>query len=143
MTSLAHCPARDPRSPRDCWAEIGSDRSRFEDPTALQCLARTAPLSYQSGKIHKVYLRRHCNKLLRHAVHLWANLSRKSCPWAAVYYEQLPTRGKSHAWRPTLPRSTLAKNPLENVATGTRYDAELHARNQLKHSSWVLKIQHA
>jgi hypothetical protein len=43
------------------------------------------------------YLRRHCNKLLRHAVHMWANLSRKSCPWAAVYYEQLRTRGKSHA----------------------------------------------
>jgi hypothetical protein len=27
--------------------------------------------------------------------------------------------------------------------TGTRYDAELHARNQLKHGSWVLKIQNA
>ena len=27
--------------------------------------------------------------------------------------------------------------------TGTRYDAELHARNQLEHGSWVLKIQHA
>ncbi len=27
--------------------------------------------------------------------------------------------------------------------TGTRYDAELHPRNQLKHGSWVLKIQHA
>jgi hypothetical protein len=25
--------------------------------------------------------------------------------------------------------------------TGTRYDAELHARNQPKHGSWVLKIQ--
>jgi hypothetical protein len=25
--------------------------------------------------------------------------------------------------------------------TGTRYEAELHARNQLKHGSWVLKIQ--
>ena len=56
--------------------EIGSDRSRFEDPSALQCLAGTAPVSYQSGQIHKVYLRRHCNKLLRHAVHFWANLSR-------------------------------------------------------------------
>ena len=42
--------------------EIGSDRSRFEDPSALQCLAGTAPVSYQSGQIHKVYLRRHCNK---------------------------------------------------------------------------------
>ena len=39
MISSAHCPAWDPRSPRDCWAEIGSDRSRFEDPSALQYLA--------------------------------------------------------------------------------------------------------
>lgn len=77
--------------------EIESDRSRFEDPTGLQCLAGTAPVSYQSGQIHKVHLRRQCNKPLRHAVHLWANLSRQSCPWAAIYYDALRGRGKSHA----------------------------------------------
>ena len=27
--------------------------------------------------------------------------------------------------------------------TGTSYDADLHARNQLKHGSWVLKLQPA
>jgi hypothetical protein len=27
-----------------------------------------------------------------------ANPSRRSCPWAAVYYQQLHTRGKSHAF---------------------------------------------
>jgi hypothetical protein len=27
--------------------------------------------------------------------------------------------------------------------TGTRYDAELHARNRLKHGSWVPKTQNA
>ena len=90
-------PGAGPKIAPRLLGEIGSDRSRFEDPTALQCLAGTAPVSYQSGKIHKVYLRRHCNKLLRHAVHLWANLSRQSSPWAAVYYEQLRTRGKNHA----------------------------------------------
>jgi hypothetical protein len=73
--------------------EIGSDRSRFEDPSALQCLAGTAPVSYQSVQMHKVYLRRHCNKPLRHA---GANPSRQSCPLAAVSYEQLRTRGKNH-----------------------------------------------
>jgi transposase len=49
--------------------EIGSDRSMFSSSQALQCVAGTAPVSYQSGKIHKVYLRRHCNKFLRHTVH--------------------------------------------------------------------------
>jgi transposase len=68
-------PGAGPKIAPRLLGEIGSDRSRFEDPTALQCLAGTAPVSYQSGKIHKVYLRRHCNKLLRQAVHLWANLS--------------------------------------------------------------------
>jgi transposase len=121
--------------------EIGSDRSRFEDPSALQCLAGTAPVSYQSGQIHKVYLRRHCNKLLRHAVHMWANLSRKSCPWAAVYYEQLRTRGKSHACALRCLGQRWLKILWKMWQTGTRYDAELHARNQLKHGSWVLKIQ--
>jgi Transposase IS116/IS110/IS902 family len=81
MISSAPFPVRPKIAPR-LLGEIGSDRSRFEDPTALQCLAGTAPVSYQSGQIHKVYLRRHCNKLLRQAVHLWANLSWQSCPWA-------------------------------------------------------------
>jgi transposase len=90
-------PGAGPKIAPRLLGEIGSDRSRFEDPTALQCLGGTAPVSYQSGKIHKVYLRRHCNKLLRQAVHLWANPSRQSCPWAALYYEQLRTRGKNHA----------------------------------------------
>jgi transposase len=105
-------PGAGPKIAPRLLGEIGSDRSRFEDPSALQCLAGTAPVSYQSGQIHKVYLWRHCNKLLRYAVHLWANLSRQSCPWAAVYYEQLRTRGKATPAL-TLPRSTLAKNPLK------------------------------
>ena len=143
MISSAHCPARDPRSPRDCWARSARTARALKIPCALQCLAGTAPVSYQSGQIHKVYLRRHCNKLLRHAVHLWANLSRQSCPWAAVYYEQLRTRGKNHACALRSLGQRWLKILWKMWQTGTRYDAELHARNQLKHGSWVLKIQHA
>ena len=54
------------------------DRRRPRDPsrrTIVQCLAGTAPVSFQSGQIAKVHLRRACNKHLRHAVHLWADLS--------------------------------------------------------------------
>ena len=136
-------PGAGPKIAPRLLGEIGSDRSRFEDPSALQCLAGTAPVSYQSGQIHKVYLRRHCNKLLRHAVHLWANLSRQSCPWAAVYYQQLRTRGKSHACALRCLGQRWLKILWKMWHTHTPYDAELHARNQLKHGSWVLKIQNA
>lgn len=109
-------PGAGPKIASRLLGEIGSDRSRFEDPTGLQCLAGTAPVSYQSGQIHKVHLRRQCNKPLRHTVHLWANLSRQSCPWAAVYYDQLRERGKSHACALRCLGQRWLKILTENVA---------------------------
>jgi transposase len=134
-------PGAGPKIAPRLLGEIGADRSRFEDPAGLQCLAGTAPVSYQSGQIDKVHLRRHCNKPLRHTVHLWANLSRQSCPWAAVYYDQLREHGKSHACALRCLGQRWLKILWKMWQTGARYDAELHARNQLKHGSWVLKIQ--
>jgi len=136
-------PGAGPKIAPRLLGEIGSDRARFEDPTGLQCMAGTAPVSYQSGQIHKVYLRRHCNKMLRHAVHLWANLSRQSSAWAAVYYDQLREKGKSHACALRCLGQRWLKILWKMWQDGTRYDCELHARNQLKHGSWVLKIQTA
>ena len=69
--------------------------------------------------------------------------SRQSCAWAAVYYDQLRQRGKSHACALRCLGQRWLKILWKMWQTGTRYDAELHARNQLKHGSWVLKIQHA
>ena len=134
-------PGAGPKIAPRLLGEIGSDRARFEDVTGLQCMAGTAPVSYQSGQIHKVYLRRHCSKPLRHTVHLWANLSRQSCPWAAVYYEALRQRGKSHASALRCLGQRWLKILWRMWQRGTRYDPELHARNQIKHGSWVLKIQ--
>jgi len=91
-----HSPERETKSPR-LLAEIGDDRALFPDAQALQCLAGTAPVSFQSGQIHRVHLRRQCNKSLRNAVHLWADLSREFSPWAATYYTALRAKGKSHA----------------------------------------------
>lgn len=136
-------PGAGPKIAPRLLGEIGSDRSRFEDPAGLQCLAGTAPVSFQSGQIHKVHLRRHCTRPLRYTVHLWANLSRKSCPWAAVYYDQLRKRGKSHACALRCLGQRWLKILWKMWQTGTTYDAELHTRNQLKHGSWVLKIQTA
>jgi Transposase IS116/IS110/IS902 family len=73
--------------------KIGSDRSIFPARKPCDAWQEPHPLSYQSGQIHKVCLRRHCNKFLRHTVHLWADLSRDRSPWAQTYYQQQRTRG--------------------------------------------------
>jgi len=121
-------------------AEIGDDRALFPDAQGLQCLAGTAPVSYQSGQIHRVYLRRQCNKSLRNVVHLWANLSREFCPWAATYYTALRAKGKSHACALRALGQRWLKIVWKMWQTRTLYDADLHARNQLKHGSWVLQL---
>jgi len=135
-------PGAGPKIAPRLLGEIGSDRARF-DTSALQCLAGTAPVSFQSGQIHKVHLRRHCNKPLRSAVHLWANLSRKCSPWAAISYKELRARGKSHACALRCLGQRWLKILWKMWQTCRCYDPELHARNQLKHGSWVLKMQSA
>lgn len=78
-------------------AEIGAVREEYPDAEALMCQAGVSPVGYQSGQVERCRLRRACNKLLRFAVHLWANASRKSCAWAAAYYAQKRAEGQSHA----------------------------------------------
>jgi transposase len=135
-------PGAGPKIAPRLLGEIGSDRARF-DLKALQCLAGTAPISYQSGQIHIVALRRHCNKPLRAAVHLWANLSRQSSAWAAVYYQALRARGKSHACALRCLGQRWLKILWKMWLTRQCYNHDFHARNQLKHGSWVLKLQNA
>ena len=122
-------------------AELGDDRALFPDAESLQCLAGTAPVSYQSGRVHRVRLRRACNMFLRYTVHLWANLSRESCPWAAIYYAALKAKGKSHACALRALGQRWLKILWKMWQTRTPYNADLHAKNQLKHGSWVLQMQ--
>ena len=107
---------------------------------ASRFLAGTAPMSFQSGQTHRMHLRRQCNKSLRNAVHLWANLSREFSPCAATYYTALRAKGKSH----TCALRALGQRWLKIVwkmwQTRTSYDADFHARNQIKHDSWVLQL---
>ena len=134
-------PGAGPKLAPRLLSEIGSDRALFADPQALQCLAGTAPISYQSGQIHKVRVRRYCNKQLRHAVHLWANLSRHSSPWAATYYHALRKKGKSHACALRCLGQRWLKILWKMWQSRTCYDANYHLQNHLKHGSWVLKLQ--
>ncbi len=120
--------------------EIGEDRGRFEDHQGLQCYAGSAPVSFQSGQMNKVKFRHACNKNLRTAVHLWANLSRKKCSWAQIYYKQKRAEGKSHACALRCLGQRWLKILWKMWQTKTPYNEQYHTRNQVKHGSWVLTL---
>jgi len=120
--------------------EIGGPPQRFEDTQTLQCIAGTAPVSFQSGQIHRVRIRYQCNKILRHTVHLWAQCCLRVCPWAEVYYRQKRAEGKSHACALRCLGQRLLKILWKAVQTRKPYDADLHARHQQQHGSWVLAL---
>ena len=122
-------------------AELGDDRARFDSAEGLQCYAGTAPISFQSGQICRARLRRACQKTLRCTVHLWANLSRRTCPWAESYYRKKREEGKSHACALRCLGQRWLKILWKMWQTRTSYDAELHQRNQVRHGSWVIALQ--
>ena len=121
-------------------SELGDDRTRFEAAEGLQAYAGSAPLTKQSGKSKIVTMRWACNKYLRHAVHLWADLSRAKSVWASLYYERLIERGCTH--NDALRR--LSHRWLKILwcmwQTRTAYNSELHLKNQIAHGSWIVKL---
>ena len=121
-------------------AELGDHRDRFDSAEALQCYAGTAPVTYQSGQFRKVHCRWACQRVLRYSVHLWANLSRRKCPWAEIYYRQKRQQGKTHACALRCLGQRWLKILWRMWQTRTPYDAELHQRNQLRHGSWVIGL---
>ena len=132
--------AQDGKTAPRLLAELGTDRERFDDAQALQCVAGTAPVRYQSGQIEKVYFRRACNKHFRFAIHWFAELSRKHCPWAAAYYQKKRDERKTHACVLRNLGHRWLKIIFQMWKTRTPYNPELHQQNQLKHGSWVLKL---
>jgi transposase len=120
--------------------ELGDCRERFDSPEALQCYGGTAPVSYQTGKLNKVHVRWACNKMLRHTVHLWANLSRQKCPWAEAYYRKKIAEGKKHATALRCLGQRWLKILWKMWQTRTPYNPEFHQRNQIRHGSWVIQL---
>jgi transposase len=121
-------------------AAIGADPSRYGGHEVLQCIAGTAPVSYQSGKINKVHLRWSCDKFMRYTVHLWADCFRRASVWGQAYYQKKREQGLTHACALRCLGQRLLKIVFRMITDKTPYDAELHARNQQKHGSWVLQL---
>ena len=121
-------------------AELGADRTRFENHESLQAYAGTAPVTQQSGKRSIARIRRACNKTLRATVHLWADLSRPLCAWAAAYYKQKKEQGMGHAAALRCLGQRWLKILWKMWQTGKPYDEALHTRNQVSHGSWVIAL---
>ena len=135
-------PGAGPKLAPRLLGEIGSDRALYEDPQGLQCMAGTAPVNYQSGQVHKVWMRRACNKHLR-ACHapLRPATAATARVWAAVYYQAQIERGKTHAQALRCLGQRWLKIIWKMWQTHTCYDPDLHIRNQIAHGSWVLSFQ--
>jgi transposase len=121
-------------------SEIGDDRSRFESAENLQCLAGSVPITKQSGKAKYQLARLACHKGLRATLHLWADLSRHSCAWAATYYKAHRDRGQSHATALRCLANRWVKILFRMWQDRTPYNEALHTRNQLTHGSWLLTL---
>jgi len=106
----------------------------------VQAWAGTAPVTYQSGQIKRVKLRRACDHFMRSTLHLWADQSRRFCTWAEAFYQAHRDKGQSHACA----LRCLAHRWLEIVGAMCRthkpYDAEHHLREARKHGSWTLQL---
>lgn len=136
-------PGAGPKIAPRLLSEIGSDRALYDDASGLQCVAGTAPVSFQSGKIRKAQMRRACNRNLRHTMHLFAYNSVEQCSWAKLYYNALREKGKTHAQALRCLGQRWLKILWKMWQTRTPYNAEFHLKNQLAHGSWVLQLQHA
>jgi hypothetical protein len=122
-------------------AAIGTDLKRYgNELSVLQAFAGTAPISYQSGQIQKARMRWACDKFMRYTVHLWAECFWKYSPWGKVYYRKKRAEGKSHACALRCLAQRLLKILFRMILDHKPYDADLHARNQEKHGSWVLTL---
>jgi transposase len=67
-------------------AKFGDDRERFPQPSSLQALAGTCPVTDASGKRRRVYFRRACDKEFRHIAQQWARSSLAKSVWANAYW---------------------------------------------------------
>jgi transposase len=130
-------PGAGPKLAPRLLAECGDDRDRFDSPQALQCYAGTAPVTQQSGRRKLVRVRFACDKHLRSAVHLWADLSRHQCDWAQTYYQK-KRETMSHACALRCLGQRWLKILWKMIQTRTQYNAERHTRDQIAHGSWVV-----
>ena len=78
-------------------AEIGDDRSRFQDAKGLKAYAGAAPITRASGKTTSVTRRKVKNNRLNAAGYLWAFSALTASPGARAHYDRRKDTGDRHA----------------------------------------------
>ena len=78
-------------------AEIGDDRSRFQDAKGLKAYAGAAPITRASGKTTSVTHRRIKNNRLNAAGYSWAFSALTASPGARAHYDRRRDDGDRHA----------------------------------------------
>jgi hypothetical protein len=78
-------------------AEIGDDRSRFQDAKGLKAYAGAAPITRASGKTRSVTRRRVKNNRLNAAGYIWAFSALTASPGARAHYDRRRDDGDRHA----------------------------------------------
>jgi transposase len=77
-------------------AAFGENRDRLPSPDDLQRYAGVAPVTERSGNSTWVHWRWQCPTFLRQTFVEWAALTIPRSFWAAAYYQQQRSKGKSH-----------------------------------------------
>jgi hypothetical protein len=103
-------------------AEIGDDRSRFQDARGLKAYAGAAPITRASGKTRSITRRRIKNNRLAQAGYLWAFSALTASPGARTHYDRRRHAGDRHAAAQRNLFSRLLGCLHHCLATGQHYD---------------------
>jgi len=103
-------------------AEIGDDRSRFQDAKGLKAYAGAAPITRASGKTKSVTYRRVKNNRLNAVGYLWAFSALTASPGARAHYDRRRDTGDRHAAAQRNLFGRLLGCLHRCLATGQHYD---------------------
>jgi transposase len=103
-------------------AEIGDDRSRFQDARGLKAYAGAAPVTRASGKSRSVTHRRVKNNRLAAAGYIWAFSAITASPGARHHYDRRRDAGDRHAAAQRNLFSRLLGCLHHCLTTGQHYD---------------------
>ena len=114
-------------------AEIGDDRSRFQDAKGLKAYAGAAPITRASGKTRSVTRRHIKNNRLNAAGYIWAFSAISASPGARTHYNRRKEAGDRHAGALRNLFGRLLSSLHHCLITGQHYDeaAAFPARTNL------------
>jgi transposase len=103
-------------------AEIGDDRSRFQDAKGLKAYAGAAPITRASGKTKSVTRRHIKNNRLNAAGYIWAFSAISASPGARTHYNRRKEAGDRHAGALRNLFGRLLSGLHHCLITGQHYD---------------------